>query len=255
MEFKKVIILGGSGLIGTETIKKFIKNGYKVINFDLNKSNYSHKNLSYFKIDLSNFKDSEKKLKLFFSQKKHKKIDAYVNTSYPYVGNWLNHNFDLLKLDDFLENSSLNLFSNIWITKLIAENFKKNKSGSIVLMNSIYGILGQNLNLYKGTQMRENLTYAVIKGALSNSVRQFASFYSRHNVRINSICSGGVQGHIAGSKKKLTSKFNTNYKKFCPLGRLANPSEIANVIFFLISKESSYITGTNLIVDGGWSAI
>ena len=73
MEFKKVIILGGSGLIGTETIKKFIKNGYKVINFDLNKSNYSHKNLSYFKIDLSNFKDSEKKLKLFFSQKNIRK--------------------------------------------------------------------------------------------------------------------------------------------------------------------------------------
>lgn len=255
MSNKKVIILGGSGLVGQQTMKKFVNNGYKVINFDLNKSNYIHKNLSYFKVNLNDFNQTENTLKKFFKQNINKKIDGYINTSYPYMGNWLNHNFSDIKLEDFINNSSLNSFSNIWVTKLIADNFKKNKFGSIVLMNSIYGILGQNLNLYSGTKMKENLTYSIIKGAISNGVRQFASYYSRYNVRVNSICSGGIQGHVKGSSMKQSKKFINNYKKLCPLGRLAKPDEIANVIFFLISNESSYITGTNLIVDGGWSAI
>ena len=255
MQNKKVIILGGSGLIGIETVKKFINNDYKVINFDINEPNYRHKNHTYAKINLNNFKEAESILTQYFKFSENKKINGFINASYPFTGNWLKHNFDDLKLNDFIENSSLNLFSNIWITKLIADIFKKNKNGSIVLMNSIYGVLGQNLNLYSGTKMRENITYAITKGALSNGIRQFASYYSRYNVRINSICSGGVKGHVKGSNKKHTSKFLDNYKKQCPLGRLANPNEIANVIFFLISNESSYITGSNLMVDGGWSAI
>ena len=127
--------------------------------------------------------------------------------------------------------------------------------GSVVLLNSIYGFLGQNMSIYKNTNLEENMNYSIIKGAILNFSRQLASFYGSSGIRINSVCSGGVKGHIKGSSIKQDKNFIKNYSKNCPLGRLALPNEIAHSVLFLASEASSYITGTSLVVDGGWSAI
>ena len=111
------------------------------------------------------------------------------------------------------------------------------------------------MSLYKNTNIRENFTYSVAKGGITNAVKQLASFYGKYNIRVNSICSGGVVGHVKSSQKSQPKNFILNYSIKCPLGRLAKPNEITDVIKFLCSDNSSYITGTNLIVDGGWSAI
>ena len=103
--------------------------------------------------------------------------------------------------------------------------------------------------------MRENITYSLIKGGISNYIRTMAPILSKKNIRINSICSGGVEGHISGQNKSQSKQFKLNYSKKVPIGRLAYPKEIAGSIVFLCSDLSSYVTGTNLIVDGGFSAI
>ena len=81
-----------------------------------------------------------------------------------------------------------------------------------------------------------------------------ASYYSNKGIRINNICPGGVF-----DKKKISQKsykrFIKNYSSRVPIGRLANPDEIAKPIIFLSSENSSYITGSSLIVDGGWTTI
>ena len=85
---------------------------------------------------------------------------------------------------------------------------KKNKiRGSIILLSSIYGILGQDLNIYKGTKMTENVTYSVIKGGIVNFARQSSSYYGQFNIRVNSISPGGIKGHVAGSSKTQSKKF------------------------------------------------
>ena len=116
-------------------------------------------------------------------------------------------------------------------------------------MGSIYGIVGQDLNTYLGTDMKESMTYSIIKGGLTNLSRQMASYYGKFNIRINTVCPGGVED------LKQTSMFKKNYSKKTPLKRLAKPHEVASAILFLSSDASSYITGTSLIVDGGWTAI
>ena len=122
-------------------------------------------------------------------------------------------------------------------------------------MNSIYCLRAQDLSIYKNTEIRENMTYPIVKGALSNYVRQAASYYGKYNIRINSICSGGIMGMNSMTNKNLSSTFIKSYNKRCILNRMANVDEVANAILFLASNASSYITGVNLPVDGGWTAV
>ena len=136
----------------------------------------------------------------------------------------------------------------VWFAKIIAAKMKSKKKGSIVQLSSIYGILGQDVSLYKDTNMSESMSYATIKGGITNSVRSMAAYYGKYNIRINALCPGGV-------KDKQNVKFIKRYIKKTPLNRMADPEDIANACLFLLSDASSYITGTTLLIDGGWSCI
>ena len=132
---------------------------------------------------------------------------------------------------------------------------KNNIKGNIINLNSIYGLLGQDLNVYEKTSIKENMSYSIIKGGLINLTKQMASYYGQFDLRINNICSGGLKGHVAGKSSVQESQFVKNYEKKVPLKRLGDPDEIANVITFIASDASSYITGSNVVVDGGWTII
>ena len=133
---------------------------------------------------------------------------------------------------------------------------KKEKiNGSLIQLGSIYGSIGQDLSIYKGTEMEENMTYAVIKGGVANLTRQMASYYGKYNIRINTLCAGGIEGHVAGSSHAQDSIFIKNYSNKTPLKRLGRSDEIASTALFLASDASSYITGSTLFVDGGITII
>ena len=143
-----------------------------------------------------------------------------------------------------------------WLGRLAAEAMvKKNKGGSIIQLSSIYGIVGQDLNIYEGTNMHENMAYAVIKGGITNLTRLMASYYGQYNIRINSLCPGGLKGHVAGKNDTQHPVFIKQYSKKTPLRRLGFSEEIASTALFLASAASSYITGATIMVDGGWSAL
>ena len=256
---KKVFVIGGSGLLGKEIVKLLLENSAMVINLDLidKKSLIKKKNLkNYFfqKLNVADIENLDKNLESII--KKFGCPNIFINTSYPTNSNW--------KLSSFKKNKILNLRKNVdihqnsycWSAHMICQKMKEKRIlGSVILLNSIYGFLGQNMSIYKNTTIEENMNYSIIKGGILNFSRQLASFYSPSGIRINSICSGGVMGHVKGFNKVQDKKFVKNYSQNCPIGRLAKPSEIAYSVLFLASEASSYITGTSLIVDGGWSAI
>ena len=103
--------------------------------------------------------------------------------------------------------------------------------------------------------MRENMTYAIIKGGIINLVRQMSAYYGKYSIRVNCLSPGGLYGHNAGKSKNQKRSFLERYEKKTPLSRLGYPHEISKSIIFLCSPNSSYITGSNLIVDGGISII
>ncbi len=250
MKKKKIVFLvGGSGLIGKEIEKKLNRTYYKVINLDIKKSGRNH---IYF--DCSQTDNIE--LNLSSIIKKHQVPDVLINCSYPISGDWVRNDFNNLKQKLMKENFDCHLLSYSLISNFIAQKMKKKKiSGKIILFSSIYGFLAQNSNNYLGTTIKENVTYSIIKGGILSLIKQMAAFYGKYNLEINAISPGAVTGHVKGSKNNQSRKFTNAYKKNTPIKRLCKPEEVANLVSFLASDQCSYITGQNIIIDGGYSII
>ena len=109
-------------------------------------------------------------------------------------------------------------------------------------------MVGQNLNIYQGTNTKENIAYSAIKGGIVNSTRLMASYYGKYKIRVNTICPGGI-------KNKQSAKLKSQYASQVPLKRMCKTQEIPPAVIFLASEASSYVTGTTLMIDGGWTAI
>ena len=182
--------------------------------------------------------------------------DIFINCSYPRTEDWSQNSFESITLDSFRKNVDIHMNSYAWLAKTVADTMsKQKKDGSIIQFGSTYGVLGQDLTVYEGTDMKENMTYATIKGGITNLTRQMASYYGKYNIRVNTICPGGISGHVAGKSDTQNPIFVKQYSQKTPLKRLGKPEEIASAVLFLASDASSYITGATIMVDGGWTAV
>tara|TARA_Y100000294_G_scaffold174377_1_gene192372 strand:- start:455 stop:1240 length:786 start_codon:yes stop_codon:yes gene_type:complete len=250
---KKIYVLGGSGLIGTKVVTSILSVGAKVIVLDIKKK-HVQKGVKYEKFDCSKLKTLEKNFDKVI--KKSGCPDVFINCSFPRTKDWNQSSFNKITLKRMSKNIEIHMNSYAWIAKIVAEKMVKNKiKGNIINLNSIYGLVGQDLKIYEKTTMTENMPYSIIKGGLVNLTRQMASYYGRFGIRVNGICSGGLKGHVAGKSNLQEKQFIKNYEKKVPLKRLGSPDEVADVITFMASRASSYITGSNVIVDGGWTII
>lgn len=255
LENKKVIILGGSGLIGSSVVNLLVSTGAKVLNLDLiDNKNSKKKNYQFAYFNLENLDYLEKNfIKLI---KNFGCPDVFINASYPTSKTWKFSSFDKNTFKNLRKNIDLHLNTYVWLSHKICEYMKNNnKYGSVIMMNSIYGLVGQNEFIYKNTTLKMNMNYPVIKGGIISFSRQLSAYYGKYGIRVNTVCAGGIEGHVKGSSKSQSKTFIKNYSKLCPLRRLGKSEEIAYAILFLSSDASSYITGTSFVVDGGWTAI
>ena len=196
MKNKKIYILGGQGLIGKEITKKF-KIDNKVIVLDINIKNEIKNNLIYQNFDVSKFYLMKNELNRII--KKNGSPDVFVNCSYPRTDDWNKYNIENLEIDYLRKNVDLHMNSYAWSILEFAKIMKKNKiKGSIISINSIYGMLGQDENIYEKTNIKINPVYSLIKGGLISFNKNIASYYGKYNIRVNSIISGGIEGRVAG---------------------------------------------------------
>ena len=117
-------------------------------------------------------------------------------------------------------------------------------------MSSIYGHQVQNLEIYKKTKIKQNPIYSISKAALNMFVKNAALNYGKFNIRINAVSPGAINNPM--DKNIKDNKFLSNYIKNVPLKRIAEYDDISNIIEFLLSDKSSYITGEIIKVDGGF---
>jgi len=255
---KNVIILGGTGLLGKEIVKSFASLGANITILDNKKyTDKIFKFKSKINYEYFNIKD-DLHLNTKFEKiiKKLKKVDVFINSSYAHTDDWSKNTFKDATYKNIKDNIEYQLVTTAWFSKCVANQMIKNKTaGSIINLGSIYGVVGQNLNNYKKTKMNESVVYSMAKGGIINLTRQMASYYGRYNVRVNCISPGGVRGPVVGLSKKQDKNFLKQYSNNVPMKRIANSSEICGATIFLASKASSYITGINLLVDGGYTAI
>ena len=251
---KKIVVIGGSGLIGLPTVCNLNSLGAKIIILDVKKNPKLPKNTIFEKFDCSKISNLETKYKSLI--KNFGCPDVFINCSYPRTSDWSKNSFQKVTFESMKKNIDLQMNTSAWLSKLTADKMAQSKiKGNIINIGSTYGLLGQDLTVYEKTSMKENMTYSLIKGALVNFTRQMASYYGQFGIRVNNVCSGGLKGHVAGKSSQQEKNFVKNYSKKVPLKRLGEPEEIANVITFIASDAASYVSGANIVVDGGWTVI
>jgi NAD(P)-dependent dehydrogenase (short-subunit alcohol dehydrogenase family) len=263
LENKKAYVVGGLGLIGREVSKVFSKAGAKTIVLDVDSEAWklfeeqirgAGRDLTFQYFDCADIEHIEKNFSALLQ--KFGCPAVFINCSYPRTEDWSGNSFRDITLESFRKNVDIHMNSYAWLARLAAEAMVlEGKDGSIIQLGSIYGVVGQDLAVYEGTDMHENMTYAVIKGGITNLTRQMASYYGQYNIRVNTLCPGGLEGHVAGKSNAQNPGFIQQYMKKVPLKRMGNAKEIASTALFLASDSASYITGATIMVDGGWTAI
>ena len=240
---KIILLTGGSGLLGKSIHQNLINQGAKVINADIAVEDSS--DFASLNCDITD----EQSVKLTISKilTVYGRIDGLVNNAYPRTKDW-GLKFEKIPFSSWQKNIDFQLNSYFLLSQNVLEIMKNQKSGCIVNMSSIYGVVGPDFSVYDGTEMTMPAAYAAIKGGLINLTRYLASYYGPFGVRVNCVSPGGVFNNQPES-------FVENYQKKVPMRRMAFPEDIAPSVSFLLSEDASYITGQNIIIDGGWTCI
>ena len=140
----------------------------------------------------------------------------------------------------------VNLLAPFFLIQSMTPLLRKSSVASVVNISSIYGMVGPDFSLYEGTEMTNPAAYAASKGGL-NQITSWLSTVLAPDIRVNTVTPGGVE-------RGQNDQFLQRYNKKTPLGRMATEEDIAGAIEFLLLPASRYITGHNLVVDGGWTA-
>lgn len=242
---KVIILTGAGGLIGRESLRHLVENGAKVIAVDVNE--YISDAELFLTHDITNTLEIDSLINEVLS--KYGRIDGLVNLAYPRTEDW-GTKFEKIPYESWQKNIDMQMNAVFYICQKALEIMKKQNSGSIVNTASIYGVVGNDFTLYEEYNGTPAAAYSAIKGGIINFTRYLASYYGKYNVRINCISPGGIL-----DEKNQHSSFIRRYSDKSPLKRLGNPKEIAPSISFLLSDDASFITGHNLMVDGGWTVI
>jgi NAD(P)-dependent dehydrogenase (short-subunit alcohol dehydrogenase family) len=240
---KIIIVTGGSGLIGKAIVEDINRKGGIAINADISvKDNLESGTISMDITDDESIRHGIDLIKNFFG-----KIDGLVNNAYPRTKDWGNK-FEEIDPESWRANVNMQLNSYFVCCQTVLNVMTPEKKGSIVNIGSIYGLVGNDFTLYEEYGGTSPAAYSAIKGGIINFTRYLASYYGKKGIRVNCVSPGGI-------KDNQHPSFISRYESKVPLGRLGQPADIAPGVSFLLSDESKYITGHNLVIDGGWTAI
>lgn len=241
---KTIIVTGGSGLLGRSILKDLASKGATAVNVDILQPEKTQYPFVYG--DTTNANSIATIIQTVHSS--FGQIHGIVNNAYPRTADWGIAFENDSTLTSWRKNIDLQLNSYAAVCQEYIKYCKSYKSGSIVNMASIYGVVGNDFSIYKGTDIQPVAAYSAIKGGLINFSRYLASLYGQDGIRVNVVSPGGIFDH-------QNPIFVEHYENKVPLKRMGTPEDIAPAVSFLLSDEARYITGHNLMVDGGWTAI
>jgi NAD(P)-dependent dehydrogenase (short-subunit alcohol dehydrogenase family) len=257
LEGKRALITGANGYIGREIAKTIAELGGDLVLVDTPSSSYDELfkvleksfNINIECIDC-NLEDEASREELITNiSKQAKPLNILINNA-AFVGTsdldgWIS-NFKDQSIDTWRRALEVNLTSTFHLSKGLSEKIKTSKFGSIINIGSTYGVVGPNYSLYEGTSMGNPAAYAASKGGLIQ-LSKWLSTTLAPEIRVNSISPGGV---FRNQPKSFVEK----YENLTPLKRMATEEDFKGSIAYLASELSAYVTGQNIIVDGGWTS-
>lgn len=260
-----VVVTGSTGLLGKEHALAVLSQGGKVCLLDIDEFRLDEfeaslperwkDNVISFVCDITNEARVSEVSKLILS--KFGYVSGLINNAA--INPSVEKNSDKFErlenitFDSWKNQLDVGLWGSLVCSRIFGQTMiDKRIAGSIINISSDHGIIAPNQNLYlkegvdKKLQPVKPVTYSVVKHGIIGLTRYLATYWADVNIRVNALCPGGV---LNGQDTHFLSKFND----LIPLGRPANPYEYRGSIVFLLSNESSYMTGSILVVDGGRS--
>lgn len=269
---KTAIITGGTGLLGSVYTHSLLSLGASVIIIDkkIDKTKFI-KNLvkeynltkeiinkiKFVKCDITNKKQIDKSFKKIRSNLKNLKVLINNASLVKQVGNDdlrdTYRPFLQMKQKDWEDFFSVDLTGTLLVTQKCIPFLQKNGGGSIINISSTYGILSPDQRIYESLSPKNSkqkiekpIGYSISKSGVLNMTRFLATKFAEDKIRVNTLTLGGVYDNNPKT-------FVKSYSNKTPLRRMADKNEYAGPIIFLATDASSYMTGSNLVVDGGWS--
>jgi NAD(P)-dependent dehydrogenase (short-subunit alcohol dehydrogenase family) len=244
-----VLVTGGGGLIGAEVCRAIDRHGGTAVvaEYDEERGRNVAAQLAhteFIQLDITDPASIDEVCEHVFAD--HGCLDGLVNLAYPRTDDY-GQAFESVDKDGLIENISLHLGGYYAMTRAAALRMLEHEcEGSIVNFSSIYGMHAPNFSIYDGTDMTSPVEYSVLKAGILNLTRYLASYLGSDGIRVNSVSPGGV---FDGQPER----FVENYEQNVPLGRMAEPEDVSGAVVYLLSDAASYVTGHNLVVDGGWT--
>ena len=237
---KNALVTGCEGQLGKIFISELLNLNYNVIGIDIEQKS-KNKKIKYIKCDITNSSELNEKL----NPKIIKNIDLLINNAG--VSVFTPFEDRTVKEIDYVFN--VNLKAPIVLSQIIFNNFfKPQKKGCIVNIASIYGLVSGDMKIYSKGDRRTPEIYGSTKAGIINLTKYLSAYMAPFNVRVNSISPGGVFNN-------QDQKFVEKYSNKVPLGRMARAEELKSTLRFLIDEGSSYLTGENIVVDGGLTSL
>ena len=253
---RTALITGATGAIGQEIALTIAELGGSLILVDQPNSNYDYikqnilntwdTDIECIDCDLEYESSRKELIKLII--KSGKNLDILINNA-AFVGEsnlsgWV-ENFQNQSLETWRRSMEVNLTAPFHLSQALTPLLKKNGNGSIVNIASIYGIKAPDYSLYEDTNMGNPAGYSASKGGLIQLTRWLSSTIAP-NIRVNSISPGGVW-------RSQPERFIDRYEARTSLKRMATEEDFKGIIAYLSSDLSSYVTGQNVVIDGGWT--
>ena len=263
LEGRNIVITGASGLLGSQYANILSSAGANIILLDIDTTKneklksalvkkYKNK-ISAYTLDISNQIEVNKTSKKII--KDFKKIDGLINNAaYTTKGAKEKSDnafgtFENFPIDIWQKSLDINLSGVFFCSQAFGKIMAKQGKGVIVNIASTYGLVGADQRIYGKSGLNLPISYAATKGAIVNFTRYLAAYWHGKNIRVNTLSPGGVM-----DKTYQEKTFIKKYSEKTILGRMANKDEYNGAMLFLISDASSYMTGANLVVDGGWTS-
>lgn len=253
LEGKVIIISGACGLIGRAFSEAVAQFGGSVIAADIPVSNpkefakgleeRNNVKCAGFEIEVEN-KSSVEELKEF-ALKEFGRIDGLV-TGHQNKSHLIFEPFEVVSEENWDKVVEVNLKGTFLLCQVIGSYMAEKGRGSIVNIPSTYSVVAPNQNLYKGTSLGCPAAYSASKGGIEALSQYLASYWGNRGVRVNMITPHGVWNNHE-------DQFEKNFAQFSPMERMSYNHEVASSLVFLLSDASSYTTGNNVLVEGGWT--
>jgi NAD(P)-dependent dehydrogenase (short-subunit alcohol dehydrogenase family) len=259
---RTAIVTGACGLLGTQHCQALADAGANVVVADLDGSSClalaqglgeGHLGIGMDVTDKGSLQEARQRI-----VDRYGRIDVLVNNA---AINDMFENPLLAGQQSMFENYPLEMWDRSWkvnvsgvflCSQILGGVMAERGAGSIINIASTYGIVAPDQGIYRNEAGEQTFykspSYPVTKSAVIGFTKFLASYWGHRNVRVNALSPGGVEN-------RQDPFFRDNYAKKTLLGRMASPADYKGAIVFLASDASSYMTGGNLVVDGGWTAI